>query len=86
MACAHVAPQAGEQRFHFLPERRWDPVSGLLHHHGDRVGLSAETDQDLGRAITHGMDQAVGSDCQYSLIRAAEECFLGDVSKAVGEP
>ena len=86
MACAHVAAQAGEQRFHFLPERRWGPVSRLLHHHGDTVGLSTETDQDLGHAIAHGLNQAVGSDCQYSLIRAAEVCILRDVSKEVGEP
>jgi hypothetical protein len=42
--------------------------------------------EDLGGAIAHGLNQSVGSDCQYSLIRAAEVCILRDVSKEVGEP
>ena len=27
-------------------------MGGVVHPHGDTVGLSSETDQDLGRAIT----------------------------------
>jgi hypothetical protein len=61
-------------------------VGGVVHPHGDTVGLSSETDQDLGRAITHGVNQAIGSDREYSLIRAAEVGHLRDVSKEVGEP
>jgi hypothetical protein len=50
------------------------------------VGLSTETDQNFSGTIAHGLNQAVGSDCQYSFIRAAEVCLLRNVSKAVGEP
>ena len=56
-------------------------MGGVVHPHGDTVGLSSETDQDLGRAITHGVNQAIGSDREYSLIRAAEVGRLRDVSK-----
>ncbi len=56
MACTHVAARASEQRFNLLSERWRDWVGGVLHPHGDTVGLSSETDQDLGRAITHGVN------------------------------